>query len=184
MIIDQGVQKTFSLQSSSASAMGKIFVRDANDDDVEFLFLLRNNPVVQKASFNEEPVSWEEHVRWFGRKCDRIIFVIEYENIRIGQVRIDCENDIGEVDVSLIEDFRGQGFGKAALIQACNLYFERRSNVDCIYAHIKNTNVASIESFIAAGFCHSTSYYTVDTHCSEFILVRPPKQNEGEKICR
>jgi UDP-2,4-diacetamido-2,4,6-trideoxy-beta-L-altropyranose hydrolase len=136
-------------------------VRPAEADDVERYFVWANDPSVRAVSFNPTRIEWDDHVRWFGERLDRVdcwMYVIEDEARHpVGQVRFD--GDIADdgadavIGISLDANARGLGLG-APLIIAGMRELSREAPVCVVHAEVRATNNASAQSFRVAGFTH------------------------------
>lgn len=88
------------------------------EKDRDLLFRWVNDKLCRENSFHSEPVSYEEHCRWFSEKlADDMchIYIYYCESIPVGQIRIDCEDEIGCIDYFITSEHRGQGHGRNML---------------------------------------------------------------------
>lgn len=70
----------------------------------------------------------------------------------IGQIRFEVAPDgSAEVNISLVKEQRGRGYGRVAIQRAC-ADLTRTVSVSRIVAHVKPENVASVRAFDKAGF--------------------------------
>ena len=83
---------------------------DADLRDVEFVFHLKNQPYVRKASYSQKKILWENHVNWFKEnyKYFKIICLGSYQ---IGYVRVHKGDIIGDIHIALLKDYQGKGIG-------------------------------------------------------------------------
>lgn len=128
-------------------------IRQANMDDMIFVYNLSNDIEVRKNSYISNKIELEKHKNWFRDKINNTLvtfYIIEYLNIKIAQVRIDIKNDYSIIGISLINEFRGKGLSSEILIKTTKEYFKQNSKP--IYAYIKKVNELSINSFKKAGF--------------------------------
>ena len=140
-----------------------INIRFANIDDIKKVFDLSNDDLVRKNSIHKEKLEWESHIEWFYKrivKQDEPFYIVEDENKNfIGQVRIDKSNNEYIISVSILPEFRGQGFAPTIIKEAV-----KKSKLKNITAYIYRDNVSSIKSFEKAGFKNSgfqkIEYYT------------------------
>lgn len=158
-------------------------VRPLTDDDCRLLWAWVNDPGVRAASFQSQPIPWEEHVAWFhAKRADpqRAMFIVLDDAQRpIGQVRFEPEDADGgaEVIISIAGDHRGRGLGTEALRAACEAYrplgLARR-----VMAYIKPENVASIRIFEKAGFAPRgrTQFRGHEAVCLSLEVVRAAVQ--------
>lgn len=131
-------------------------IRPVQDEDCRLLWEWVNDPAVRASAFQSEPVSWEEHQRWFKAKradpsCIHYV-VTDERGAPIGQVRFDLQsNRTAETDVSVAREHRARGMGSEVLRLACNALADL-GNAEWIIAKIKSENAASQKAFAKAGF--------------------------------
>jgi deoxyribonuclease-4 len=139
----------------------KIRIRTATNDDCEFLFDLRNHPIVREASFNAEEISFSHHQDWFQKKINdpntTIYIGLDESNEKIGMVRIQKENDSAIVSIAILPALHNRGYGTSILQYACSLFLSSEENINEIIAEIKSTNVTSLKMFSRAGFVQTVS---------------------------
>ena len=114
-----------------------------------------NDPIVRKNSINSEIVTWEIHKDWFTKKLDddcSFLYVIEYKDKPIGQVRFDIREPDADISFTLDERYRGRGFGTRVLQEAIGEFITSCKNITILNAKVKNDNVASIKIFLKLGF--------------------------------
>jgi UDP-2,4-diacetamido-2,4,6-trideoxy-beta-L-altropyranose hydrolase len=134
----------------------EVRLRPVRNEDAQLLWRWANDPAVRRASFTEEPISWEAHLQWFARKRQEggcLMFVgFDAEGAPLGQVRIDRRAG-GEaaIHVSLASERRGQGWA-ARLLRAAVDRAARELQVRHIHALIKPENLSSLRAFAKAGF--------------------------------
>ncbi len=113
------------------------------EKDRELLFKWVNDELCRGNSFHSEPVSYEEHCEWFARKlADKMcnMYIYYYQNEPIGQLRIDCEGEIGCISYSVACEYRGQGHGSNMLQLAEH---EMQGKVKKLIGCVKYDNIAS-----------------------------------------
>jgi N-acetylneuraminate synthase len=133
-------------------------VRRATDQDSRLLWHWVNDPLVRKAAFNSDPITWRDHLIWFDarlRSVDTILYVLEtHEGIPVGLVRFDMTAPgAAEVDLSIALEWRGHGLGAKVLRLACDAFWCERPVK--VVAHIRPENSASLRTFERAGFAHA-----------------------------
>ncbi len=134
-----------------------IHLRDACEGDCVLVYKWANDPDSRAASFSTDPIAWEEHIQWFGRKLtdpDCILFIaLDREGSPLGQVRFESEGNNADavISTSIDSSFRGRGMGSLIILRAAEELFRRRP-ISRINAFIKPQNRASIRSFERAGF--------------------------------
>jgi RimJ/RimL family protein N-acetyltransferase len=130
-------------------------LRQATSEDCRLVWEWANEPAVRAASFNSNPIKWDEHVEWFNTRLQnsRCLYYIVLNDmgLPIGQVRFDTKGDQAEINVSISSDFRGHGFGGKAIRTASERLF-CETQVTRINANIKLENTASVHAFAKAGY--------------------------------
>lgn len=151
----------------------KITLRKVQKDDCLVIWKWINDPVSRTASFNTEPIPWEDHQKWFASKLSNDKCVIYIANIfgevPIGQVRFDIKEDIAAISVNLGIEFRGYGLGSKAIKKACDALFKAK-NIRNIHAVIKRQNTVSMRAFENAGFKKAEETIYKKQHALLFIL--------------
>jgi UDP-2,4-diacetamido-2,4,6-trideoxy-beta-L-altropyranose hydrolase len=133
----------------------RLTLRQATAEDCSMVWKWANEPAVRVASFNSNPIEWDEHVEWFEtrlRNPSCLYYIVLNEvGLPIGQVRFDTRGDEAEINVSISYGFRGHGFGTKAIRMASErLFYE--TQVTRINANIKLENTASVHAFAEAGY--------------------------------
>lgn len=135
----------------------RINFRKAVPDDAELLFAWANDMDVRRNAFSQHEITWDEHAAWFGRKLadqDCCIY-IAYKNRTdrseepVGQIRLDIEAGIAEIDYSVCEQMRGMGYGTQMINAVQSIADER---IHTFAAKVKKSNPASAKVFEKCGF--------------------------------
>ncbi len=90
---------------------------------------------------------------WFKKKIEdksSIFFIVELNDVPVGLVRFDIENESATIGVSIDKEYRGKGLGGEIIKIGIQSYF--KENDFPILASIKKENLASVRSFEKAGF--------------------------------
>lgn len=128
--------------------------RFAEMKDADLYFKWTNDPLVRKNSYRQEPVTYENHIRWFEQKLksDDCSFYLFYSGeLPAGQVRIEKGKDETIIGISVDENFRGKSVGAEMIRIACADYFKKHGEA-VIFAYIKEENRPSLRIFTKAGF--------------------------------
>lgn len=132
-----------------------VTLRHASINDSRMLWEWRNEEAVRLASFNTDPVPWEDHCRWFESRLknpnSKILIAMNGPQTPIGQVRLDLANQRATISISIAEQYRSAGYGrtiirKATAVAVC--YF----GVTAVDAMIRPENAASRKAFQKAGY--------------------------------
>ena len=125
----------------------------ARASDAELLFNWRNEPLARAMSFDEQPIAWEAHRRWFEAKMadrDVQIFIGMAEGLPVGQVRLEFHGDETELSYGVEPLVRGRGFGTALVEQAVR--GGKRIPPGGFRARVKAANIASTTIFQRLGW--------------------------------
>ena len=130
-------------------------IRDINHNDLQDLFVWRNNYESRKMSFGMNKITLEDHQKWFEESIknrNKNFYIGEYNGIKIGVCRIefDKKKNISETSININPDERGKGYGKKLLINAIKTYLKNKSCI--LIAKIKEDNIISLQLFNSAGF--------------------------------
>ena len=164
-----GIQQSENLKNSITEA--DLRIRNLEADDINDLFDWRNNPDVRKNSFNTNPISWDEHNKWFetmNKDLNTTNYIACWEGNKIGSIRFENKDIAIKVSVMLNPDFIGKGFGSKLIKVGTEKFINKKKINKPIIAEIKKDNIASIKVFQKAGFKESHVTYMLDL--SESIL--------------
>jgi len=129
----------------------------ANSKDLMDVYILSNDTDVRKKSFNSNPISLEDHTKWFNSKIkdnNSVYYVIRnMKNNFVSQIRFDkiagCNDWV--VGISISPKYRGKKLSSMLLKSAISKLHINK-NVTGVYAYVKEENIPSIRSFQKAGF--------------------------------
>ncbi|GEM_PF-141822 len=136
-----------------------IFLKVITKKDTDYLFKLVNEKSVRGNALNSKLITYNEHQKWFNEKLEDIknnkskIYLCEFNNNLIGQIRIDKKGMFWIVDIAIELKYRSQGFGHKILDSML------KTNRDKIFiAYINKKNISSIKIFEKTGFVKSKEY--------------------------
>jgi UDP-2,4-diacetamido-2,4,6-trideoxy-beta-L-altropyranose hydrolase len=140
----------------SAMHGGSLVLRRVEVADCLLLWEWANEPEVRSASFSSMPIAWDEHRDWFTKKLgdERVLMLIasDEQGVPLGQVRFEPMNDReAEIDVSLIPEKRGAGWGARLIEKAVQAAFEQ-TDLARVHGFVKVGNRASARAFERADF--------------------------------
>lgn len=137
------------------------YLRDVRSQDLDLLFHWANDPTVRNNAFNTGLIEYSGHCKWFAncmQRDDVQIFILVKNDIPVGQVRFNIEEDKAEIDYSISSESRGKGLGNTIIrlgIEEAN-----RMGIRELIAKVKDTNIPSQRVFLNNGFV-----------CNEDILI-------------
>lgn len=133
----------------------KFGLRDANHHDCNIIWQWANDPTVREASFNPDPIPFEDHENWFHHRMQdemcRIYIAETADQVPFGQARIEFDGTKAVISVSIDPLFRAKGLG-ARLIRTASEMALDTLPIDFIEALIKPENERSFQAFKRAGY--------------------------------
>lgn len=129
-------------------------LRKATMDDCKDIFIWRNDATTRKMSIDTKEINFEDHVNWLENALNNNelkLYIIEYENSKIGVVRFDRDGHDLIISINLNPAFRGQGLANNSLTLAID-EIRKEWVFDKIIAKIKSENKASFKLFERCGF--------------------------------
>src|SRR5690606_22941353 len=98
------------------------------------------------------------------------LLLATFEDELIGQVRFEDVGDgVFEIHFSIAKNQRGKGFGKKVLRSAVEYLAQNNTHLKRVIGKVKQHNLASIKSFLGAGF---TATPARPDHAMEFSFDR------------
>lgn len=132
-----------------------VFLRKADKGDIDLLFKWANDPVVRSNSFNTDPISYDNHVRWFKKIMGDptvLQFILMEDDIPVGQIRLSIDGEEAEIGYSIGADFRGKGYGHKILEYIVNEVKNHYPKIKRLIAKVKHENLASSKLFESEGY--------------------------------
>ena len=134
----------------------RLRLRDARRQDDRLLWRWANDPAVRRASFSEDAIGWDEHVRWLGDRLSdpdtRLFVAMSADGAPVGQIRFDRTGPEAVISVSLEVGTRGSGLSAAAIRLGVSAILDAWPEVSTVVALVKADNTPSIRTFHSAGF--------------------------------
>lgn len=146
--------------------MQKPYLRKANQKDMDLLFAWANDSEVRKNSFNTAEIKYDEHKEWFN-KCladpNIDIYILCINDIPVGQIRMNYENETGLINYSIQKDCRGKGLGGTILKLIETSISVDRPEIKVLSGWVKTDNIASQKKFEENGYkrIHTDEKYLV-----------------------
>lgn len=134
----------------------ELYLRDAEADDIHWLWVLANDPESRSVSFSDCHIEWEDHVEWFVNALEnpnrRIIVAQDADREFVGQIRFDLEQAEAVVSIQIVPTRRGQGLGRRLIVAGTQRYLAENPSVSVVHAFIKVSNAVSVAVFSKAGY--------------------------------
>ncbi len=131
-------------------------LRPADAEDIERLWLWRNDQHTRAMATSHRVVVWASHQAWFARTLAdprARVLIVEVDDEPAAMVRFDDLDDSRSlVSINVAPSARGGGVGRSALALACFDQDRERPGTQLV-AEILTANAASRRIFEANGFC-------------------------------
>ncbi len=143
----------------------RIVLRPAHRGDCDALHRWRNAEETRHHSRQPGPIPLHRHRQWFDeilRDPGRALLIGERDRQPVGVLRYDCEAKRCTVSVYLVPGQGGHGYGPR-LLQAGHEWLRRnRAEVTLVRAEILESNRASSNAFLQAGYRRQGDAYIKD----------------------
>jgi hypothetical protein len=139
-----------------------IVMRVVNVNDSAKLFEWRNHTSIRSVSRNSEPITWEDHQKWFASVMssnDRALLIGQNAEDPVGVVRFDKQGEDVEVSIYLVPDDNHSGQGRNVLLSAEQWMKEKWPEVKHIRASVLGGNKHSQWLFLGADYQVETTHY-------------------------
>ena len=132
-----------------------ITLREATMDDCESIYKWRNAEETRKYIFNSEPISLDEHVKWF-RGClenpKRKILIAELNGTSVGVLRYDIDGRLAVISIYTLPDIKDYGIGTQLIRTGSKWLRHHLPDVHKIQAEVFPENAVSKKAFVNAGY--------------------------------
>lgn len=136
--------------------MSRVEIRNCDDADCKYIYMLANDRVYRKNSFNSNSIKYDEHLKWFKesmKNFNRHIYIIKFDDIDVGQIRIDIiEDKNAEISYVIEEKYRNIGIGTKVLNAIKENISTNFNNIQKIIGKVKKENISSRKAFIKNGY--------------------------------
>ena len=160
---------------------GNIFLRSADEKDVDLIYNWANDDEVRKNSFSTEQIAYENHVKWYQNalKSDNIkIFILTSNNDDIGIIRLNIYGDSAEVSYSISSDYRCMGYGEIMLKLIALKVKCEFPDIKKLIAKVKPENIASKKALLNTGYIERCSEFQFDV---ENYIINEKSINDEQK---
>lgn len=170
---------------NASTGAEQLTIRAAIPEDARLLWEWANDPSVRSNSFNQEPIPWESHLRWYEKRLaspGTRFWLLEVNGVPAGQIRYDRDDEgrSAEISFSLAREFRGKGLGTRIITLTLGSAIAELG-VEKIVAVVLDGNIPSYKAFQSAGFEAPEVSSWNDIRCYRFIW-RPVGKNEAQIV--
>jgi UDP-2,4-diacetamido-2,4,6-trideoxy-beta-L-altropyranose hydrolase len=149
-------------------------LRETKMRDCRLLWDWANDSDIRSASFQQESIPWETHVKWLNARLsdpNTKLFIAEQNSAPVGQLRYELDGSDAVISFSLDREIRGRGVGNALISLGSKKIF-LETEIERIHAYIRPENGRSIRAFLRAGYCPSGTSFVRGTKALHFLLKR------------
>jgi L-amino acid N-acyltransferase YncA len=150
-------------------------LRPATQEDCLKVWEWRNEQTTRDASFDTDPVPYQDHQTWYSRKIGdpstKIYIAEDLSGHQIGYVRFDIDGDHAEISISLDKGQRRKGYGSALIRRGSDQLLEAGLTKK-IVAIVKSSNPTSAAAFQRAGFAVSSTKQIRGADAIELVYER------------
>lgn len=138
--------------------MSDIYLRKATASDLDITFEWANDSETRANSFNQKPISFDEHSNWFSAKLNDdkcLIYILMAGNSPSGILRLAMdENDIhsAEISYTIAPSERGKGLGSRLIGSITTLSELKTYGIHTLKASVKPENYGSQKCFEKSGY--------------------------------
>lgn len=141
--------------------------RLAETSDAKLYFDWANDPEVRKQSHNTDPITWENHVKWFNKNLNASLIFIFFDGEPVGQVRL-TDNCI---DVSVDLKHRRKGLATQMLKTLKEILIKTRyPDLSKVVGEVKKENTGSIKAFEKAGYKLDSVTNVNGVECNLYVI--------------
>lgn len=143
--------------------MDAVEVRLATEDDSENIFEWRNSPQIRTVSRESNPISREEHQRWFSsvlNNSERVLLIGQRNGSAVGVVRFDVQGNAAEVSIYLVPGTHPPRQGSLLLKSAEAWLKANHPQVADVRANVKGGNIRSERMFMGCGYLVESTWYS------------------------
>jgi RimJ/RimL family protein N-acetyltransferase len=128
----------------------------ATTDDCLLTYSWASNPEIRKYSFNQEPIPFESHQKWFSEKCtsnECFYYILKRGQNAIGSIRIDLNEhqQVGLISYLIDPSEQKKGYGLTIIELLETKLLDTFRSIK-LRAFVTTENTASIKIFEKAGY--------------------------------
>ena len=138
----------------------KLLILNVQNQDLMCCFEWANDPVVRGQSYNQSPITLEEHSRWFANKlkdANSYYYILELGGKPVAQIRFQVAESEAVLGYLVSERIRSQGLGTTILSKGIAQLLGDIKRPVRIVGHVKKDNIASQRSFEKLAFTKAES---------------------------
>lgn len=121
----------------------------ANESHCDLIYEWVNDDEVRKNSFNNNKITYEEHVKWYFNKLKDFncyMYLLTKSDKNIGIVRIEKKENENLISYSIAKEYRGKGYGYKLLSRVEKELMKKYKDI-VLTSYVKKENISSINIF-------------------------------------
>ncbi|TCJ14176.1 UDP-2,4-diacetamido-2,4,6-trideoxy-beta-L-altropyranose hydrolase [Flaviaesturariibacter flavus] len=154
-IFDGGSAARYSKLFRQHFDVRELQVRRANEGDVKTCFDWSNDPEVRQQSYNQAPIPYEDHTRWFAQKLQDpacFFYIFERHGEPVAQIRFQVSGSEAVLGYLAAPGIRSRGLGAALLAAGIGALINDYRRPLRVVGFVKKSNIASQRSFERLAF--------------------------------
>jgi UDP-2,4-diacetamido-2,4,6-trideoxy-beta-L-altropyranose hydrolase len=127
----------------------------AGAEHLQTTFEWASDTTVRTYSFNQKPISFEEHQNWYLKKVEQpncIYLLGKWENDIVGSLRFDITNTDALISYLVSPKYHGKGLGRILLAKGLEYLAQHNNTVTTATGFVMPQNIASVKVFERLGF--------------------------------
>ena len=127
----------------------------AGAEHLQTTFEWASDATVRAYSFNQNPISFEEHQNWYLKKIEQancMYLLGKWENDIVGSLRFDITNDDALISYLVSPKYHGKGLGRILLAKGLDYLSKQNRNITTATGYVMPQNIASVKVFERLGF--------------------------------
>jgi UDP-2,4-diacetamido-2,4,6-trideoxy-beta-L-altropyranose hydrolase len=134
----------------------RIRLMKASAEHVDLTYRWASNEEVRKYAFNQNPISYAEHVSWFHKKIadKHCLYLIAFLDGRaMGSIRFEVADRTALINYLIDPAYHGMGLGRAMLAKGISALCSSGMEINTIEGYVVPQNVPSVRVFEKMAFC-------------------------------
>ncbi len=141
----------------------KLRLEKFKENDKYFLHKLVNDPAVRASSIkSKKNINFDDHSKWlekFKKKKKNLLLIFKTDHFKLGQIRLEKSKNYYNLDYSISNEFRNNGFGAKMIRLAIKEY-----KLSKIRAVAKKKNISSNKTLQKVGFKKISNTKTLNNY--------------------
>ncbi|MBL0356338.1 MAG: GNAT family N-acetyltransferase [Chitinophagaceae bacterium] len=124
-------------------------------EDLSITYEWASDTTVRAYSFNQNPISFEEHQNWFLKKIEQpncIYLLGKWNDAIVGSLRFDIADSNALISYLVSPKYHGKGLGRILLARGLEYLSKHNSAVTTATGYVMPENIASVKVFERLGF--------------------------------